>query len=179
MKDALATHYKGDEPGKHRNLHSGLRFSVLCFVRLHKHIGKYRRERYSRDDKEQRRVVVPEHLVHVEHREWERNPGEQDDGAGQPPRCRRTCDKRERHDPSLQIARFVFQVLVDFTSGREQECEWNRGDDRPKEFCMDATCIELEKMLYGKKQGRCTQERDRHVFQKWNMLEPLIVGDEE
>lgn len=122
---------------------------------------------------------MPEHLVHVEHRERKRNPCENDNRAGKLPRCRRTRDKREGHDARLQIARFVFQVFVDFASGREQECEWNCRDDCPKEFCMDATCIELGKMLYGKKQGSRTQEGDCHVFQKWNMLEPLIVGDEE
>ena len=108
MKNALATHYEGDESCKHCNFHSGLRFSVLRFVRLHENIDKYRCERNACDNQEQRWVVVPEHLVHVEHRERERNPGKQDDGAGQPAGGCRACDEWERHDPSLQIARFVF-----------------------------------------------------------------------
>ena len=63
-----ATHDERDEPQEHPDFYGGLGAPVIFSVRLHEYIGKAGRERYSRDDKEQRRVVESEYLVHVEYR---------------------------------------------------------------------------------------------------------------
>ena len=66
----LATHDEGDEAEEHPDLYGGLGLSVFLAVRLHEHIGKAGRERYSRDNQEQRRIAEFEQLADIVH--WHR-----------------------------------------------------------------------------------------------------------
>ena len=63
-----ATHDERDEPQEHPDFYGGLGAPVIFSVRLHEYIGKAGRERYSRDDKEQRRIAEFKQFVNAIHR---------------------------------------------------------------------------------------------------------------
>ena len=58
-----AAHDERNESQEHPDFYGGLCAPVILPVRLQEYIGKAGRERYSRDNQEQRRVVEEKELV--------------------------------------------------------------------------------------------------------------------